>query len=262
MSWAAQRRLVILVIIGLAAVAFLATVSLATFYKTPSCADGVQNQGESGIDCGGPCAYLCTAGAQAPTVLFTKALQNGSGQVDIIASVENKNAAAAARAVPYRIMLYGADRTLIREVTGTFDLPPGATIPVFVPNVPVGQQTAGSSFLTIDPSAVRWFLSASDERIVPKISGTTLGGATDAPRVEAVIANPNAVPLTDLHIIVIARAAGGGIVGASRTIIPSLPARGNATAVFTWGNAFPGIPASFEVIPIVPLPASAGGEGG
>ena len=28
---------------------------------TPSCMDGIQNQGEGGVDCGGPCAMLCSS---------------------------------------------------------------------------------------------------------------------------------------------------------------------------------------------------------
>src|SRR5690606_2026481 len=33
-----------------------ATISCAT----PSCSDGIQNQGETGVDCGGPCPNPCT----------------------------------------------------------------------------------------------------------------------------------------------------------------------------------------------------------
>src|SRR3989344_7202851 len=95
MSWAARRRFIILLIIGAVVVAFLTTVGIATFYDAPSCTDSKQNQDETGIDCGGSCSRICTAEAQPPTVLFTKAIQNGEGRVDVIAEIENKNADAA-----------------------------------------------------------------------------------------------------------------------------------------------------------------------
>ena len=77
MSWAARRRFFILLIIGIIVVAFLTTVLISTFYKTPTCSDNVQNQSEQGIHCGGPCPYLCTALEQVPVVLFTQVLNVG-----------------------------------------------------------------------------------------------------------------------------------------------------------------------------------------
>ena len=73
MSWAARRRFFILLILGAVVAAFIAILSIATLYKSPTCTDGVENQGEAGIDCGGPCSFLCTDLQHPPTVLFTKA---------------------------------------------------------------------------------------------------------------------------------------------------------------------------------------------
>ncbi len=257
MSWAARRRFFILLILGAVAVAFLALISVATFYKAPSCTDGIQNQGETGIDCGGPCPYLCTAQEQPPTVLFTQALPNGAGRTDLIALVENKNADAAARNVPYSIMLYGADQTLIGDKSGTIDLPPGATVPIYIPGVTSGKQTVANAFLDIAASAPQWFLMTSDPRIVPTVSNTTLGGTASAPRIEAVLTNPSITTLTNVHAVVLVRGGSGNVIAASATVVPTISAQGQATVLFTWNSAFPAIPISIEVIPIVPLPSSS-----
>lgn len=255
MSWAARRRFFILLIVGAVVVAFTTVVLTATFYKTPSCTDGVQNQTEAGIDCGGSCPYLCSAQVQPPTVLFTKALENGAGRTDVIASVENKNANAAARDVPYRITLYGANQSLIQEVTGTLDLPPGATVPVFVPGSS-GKQKVVNAFLNIAPSSLHWFTMTVDPRIVPLVSNTKQSGSVDAPRIEAILANPSAVALTNVRAIVLVHGASGDIIAASQTVVPVISAQGRATATFTWNSAFSNAPASIEVVPIVPLPSS------
>jgi hypothetical protein len=254
MSWAARRRLIILLIVGALVVAFLASVSIATFYQTPSCTDGRQNQGESGVDCGGPCSYLCLADTQSPTVLFTKAVSNSAGRTDIVALVENKNATAAAKNIPYRVQLYGADRALVREISGTLDLPPGATVPVFIPGVSSGKQIVTGAFLTIDPSAPKWFALVSDTRIVPRVSNMNQTGTIDAPRVEAVLTNASVTTLTGVPAIVLVRNEQGGVIAASQTIVPIIPAQGSATATFTWDSAFPSTPASIEVVPMIPLP--------
>ena len=140
-------------IIGVIAVAFVAVLSISIFYKTPTCSDGVQNQGEASVDCGGPCPYLCTDQVRAPTVLFTQAIDNGNGRVDIVASIENRNATAAAKNVPYTATLYTAQGTIAREISGVLDLPPSATVPLYLPGVLSGVGTVTRAFLTIDPSA-------------------------------------------------------------------------------------------------------------
>ena len=254
MSWAARRRFIILLIVGAVVVAFFTVVLTATLYKTPSCSDGAQNQNETGIDCGGPCAYLCSAQVQPPTVLFTKAISNGAGRTDVIASIENKNATAAAKNTPYRVTLYGSGQVLIQEVTGTLDLPPGATVPVYIPGITSGQQVVANVFLTIDPSAPKWFTMVTDPRIIPTVSNTTLGGTSDAPRIEAVLVNRSATTLSNIQAVVLVRSGQGSVIAVSRTVVPTIPAQGQATAIFTWNNAFMGPPTSIEVVPIIPLP--------
>lgn len=254
MSWAARRRFIIALVVGAIIIAFLATLSIATFYKAPSCADGAQNQDETGVDCGGSCSYLCREQQQPPTVLFTKAIKNGEGRVDVIALIENKNPNAAAKNVPYSITLYGTGQALIQRVTGTLDLPPGASVPVFVPDIPSGRQVVVSAFLDIDASAPQWFSMPVDARIVPTVSNTKHGGTTSAPRIEAILSNQSITTLTNVKAIVLVRGDRGDVIAASSTIVPAIPAQGRATATFTWNGAFSSTPVSVEVAPIIPLP--------
>jgi hypothetical protein len=254
MSWAARRRFFILLIVGALAVAFIAVVSIATFTETPSCTDGVQNQSESGIDCGGPCTYLCTALVQPPTILFTQALSNTAGRTDVIALVENKNATVAAKDVPYRITLFGTGQSLIQEVTGVLDLPPGAATPIFVPGIASGKQTVVRAFLSIAASAPRWFTFSASERDVPLVSNTKQSGSVSAPRIEAILTNSTAMPLENVQTIVMVQNKDGDVIAASETVVPLIPAQGQATATFTWNSAFKDTPATIEVVPIIPLP--------
>ncbi len=254
MDWASRRRFIILALIGAVAFAFFIILSITVFYKAPSCSDGIQNQGEAGIDCGGPCPYLCTEQVHAPTVLFTQAISSGTGRTDVIASIENVNAGAAAKDVPYTVTLYGTGQVFIQQVTGTLDLPPATTVPVFIPGIVSGSQRVVGVFLTIDPAAPRWFTMASDPRTIPVVSNTTLGGSDAAPRIDAVLANASVSDLSDVPVIVLVHSAQGDVIAASRTILPSIPAQGQATATFTWNAAFASVPAKIEVIPVIPLP--------
>ncbi len=254
MSWASRRRFIIFSIVGIVSAGILAALAFVVVYKAPSCSDGVQNQGEAGIDCGGPCAYLCTDQLHAPVVLFTKTLSQGNGRVDVIASVQNTNMTAAAKQVPYTITLYGAHQILVKEVTGTVDLPPFSTVPVFVPNISSGNQQATTAFLTIAPSAPRWFTLSTDSRVVPVVTNTTLDGASSTPRVDAILANASVTTLSSVPVIVIVHDTQGQVIAASETIVPTITAQGQATATFTWNTPFAGSPGTIEVVPVVPLP--------
>jgi len=254
MSWAARRRFIILFIIGTIAAAFVAILGIATFTKAPSCKDNTQNQGEIGIDCGGPCPYLCPEQAHAPTVLFTKALPNGAGRTDVVASVENVNATAAAKNVPYKITLYGAGQVFVQEVTGTLDLPPLSKVAVFIPGISSGSQKTIRAFLTIEPGSFEWYTFADAGRTRPVVVNTKLGGATSTPRVDATLANASVTALTDIRAVVLVHDEHGEVIAASQTIVPMIPAQGQATATFTWSTAFPSTPAKIEVTPVMPLP--------
>jgi len=254
MGWASRRRLIILTIVVVIIVAILAIFSATIFYKAPSCSDEVQNQGEVGIDCGGPCAYLCTEQVHQPTILFTKSISNGVGRTDVIASVENVNAGVAAKNVPYTVTLYGASQVFVQEVSGTLDLPPAATVPVYVPGIASGNQKVIRAFLSIASTSPKWFSMPSDTRAKPIVSNTSLVGTDAVPRVDAVLTNSSAVDMTNVQVIVFIHSASGDIIAASKTIVPTIPAQGQATATFTWNGPFSSTPAAIEVMPVISLP--------
>ncbi len=255
MSWAARRRFFILLIIGLVLGAFLIVVGYVTLHHAPSCSDGIQNEGEQGVDCGGPCPYLCTSLEQPPTVLYTTVLPGAApDSADIVAEIENKNPTAAAKAVPYTLRLYGADRTLVQQLTGTVDFPPGVTMPVFVPNISVGSQTVTEAFLSIASSAPRWYALSTDPRILPTVSNTMLGGTNSAPRITVLLTNPSAVVLSEVPLDVLVTDVQGNVIAASHTLVPSIGGGGTAQATFTWNKPFPGAPSAIQVVPVVPLP--------
>lgn len=253
MHWAARRRFFIFAILGAVAAAVLAVIILAAVYDAPSCRDATQNQGEEGIDCGGPCATLCNALLEPPTVRYTQALPRSKSQIDIIASVENKNPDAAAKGIPYTVTLYGSDLVLLRELRGTLDLPPGATVPVYVPGVGIGGHTVANAFLTIDETSVVWYRLTAGVPL-PTVTASAIGGDTSAPRITATLANGSASALNNVRAVAIVRGAEGRVIAAASTLVPSIPAFGEAEAVFVWTVPFAAVPLSIEVIPSLPLP--------
>ncbi len=258
MNWATQRRIIIGSIIGLVFMALVAVTLIATLYETPSCTDNTKNQDEVGIDCGGSCAYLCTAQTQPPVTLFTRPLSQVQGRTDIIAAVANPNLTAAAKNVHYTITLFGESRTPVHTVSGTLDLPPakseGGNLLVFVPSAFTGSRPIVSANLEMDVETSKWFRMETDPRIIPEVGSHTLSNESTLPRVETTLENRSARALSNVKVVVSVFDGAGNVLAASQTIVPNIPAQGTAPAVFTWNAPFSESVARVEIQPVIALP--------
>lgn len=252
MSWASKRRLIIFSIVGSFVAFVLAVVAIAIFYQVPSCTDRKQNQDETGIDCGGSCSYLCTASVQKATPRFTRHFSPQDGRTDVISYIDNPNSNAAAVGVRYTIELYAMDNTIVAKKEGVLELPPSATVPVYVPNFFSGYQDVKQAFLTIDTDSFRWF-PYDDERIVPVYRNDAVLTGTDRPRVTATLQNPSAYPLRDITVVATLFNGEGNAFSASQTVIPYIAPQSSANATFTWNQPFLETPVRIDVVPVVPL---------
>lgn len=246
MAWAARRRLIITLIGGAVIFTVIALILIPTLYQSPSCSDGRQNQGEQGKDCGGPCAYLCTAHMQAPIVRFAKTVSPSANRVDVVAYVDNPNINSGARFVPYTVTLSTAGKTALKTVTGTLDLFPARRTPVFIPAVFTGDVSDTRASLTIDASAIKWFLYTSTPRL-PSVGSPSIGGTTNAPRVTVALTNLGIYPLNTTKVVAVVYDSSANVIAASQTLVSNLAPQESTEATFTWGEAFSGIPARIEI---------------
>jgi len=253
MSWSGRRRTLIITVIVAIFCAIIAIVLIPFFYHTPSCSDGIQNQNETGIDCGGSCAYICKAQAQSPTVQFVSALANIGTRIDVVAYIDNANADASVKNAKYTIELYGPNAILVAKYSGAIDLPPHSTVPIFIPNIYSGKQKVINVFLTFDTESIKWFKSTVTPTVLPVSNIQVIG--TTSPRITATLTNPTGVDLFNVKAIIAVFDKSNNVIAASQTIVPEIPAEESSEMVFTWNLPFAGIPAKEEVWPILPVTA-------
>lgn len=98
------------------------TIYLFRQPPAPSCFDKIQNQGEAGVDCGGPCK---TCEQKKPLEIFEKAFfLTTPGRVDLFAEVRNVNLAFGVPALRYTFDLYDRDGIFLATRSGiTYILP-------------------------------------------------------------------------------------------------------------------------------------------
>src|SRR5262245_56248218 len=125
MSWAMRRR--VLYVIGVViffAVLIGVPVAIA-LHKAPTCFDGVQNQGETSIDLGGPCTLLDPSAITPTAVMWARAFKLRDGMYDAVAYIQNPNSAAGVGSVKYHMALYDSENVLVAERFGDTPIMPG-----------------------------------------------------------------------------------------------------------------------------------------
>ena len=247
MDWAKRRQVLIETILTICGVAIIAVVIIATIYKAPSCTDNKQDGNETGIDCGGPCPYLCSVDEIAPEVSFVVPVSPQPGRIDVIAYIENKNNNAQVEGARYLVQLYDTNHHMIASKSGTVNLPPSSTSPVFIPELYQGNAPVSDAFLTLDPASLLW-VRTSGNPVLPSQSQLEIMNGP-MPKITAVLTNPIAYPIYNEKVVATVFNAQNNAIGASQTVVPILPAQGTAPIVFTWNQAFTSQPARVEILP-------------
>ncbi|MDH4359096.1 MAG: hypothetical protein OEV37_04185 [Candidatus Berkelbacteria bacterium] len=102
-------------------VLILAIIGAAVYFLTrpsgPTCSDGIKNQGEEDVDCGGPCKKCKEI--EDLKVISKKFIPTTENNFDLVAVVGNPNIDWGARLASYVFELYDGASQLIGSVKGT-----------------------------------------------------------------------------------------------------------------------------------------------
>jgi hypothetical protein len=93
----------------------------------PSCADGIRNQGEEDIDCGGPCDSCELVHIKEIDILWVKVVSGQDNFYDLAAKIKNPNQNYGSGQASYQFELYDSQDNLIAEYPGTTYILPNQT---------------------------------------------------------------------------------------------------------------------------------------
>ncbi len=112
---------------------FLALVGTALYFllrPVATCFDGIQNQKEGGVDCGGSCSIVC-AEVFAPEAFIIREAAfvpgNASFEYDALAKVHNQNGTIGASEIGYDFILRDAAGIEVGRVSGSDSILPQET---------------------------------------------------------------------------------------------------------------------------------------
>jgi len=240
LTWSGRRKL-IYYSVGVVVLVVLVWVTWALFFNVPpTCFDGKQNQGELGVDCGGPCSLLCADTAREPVLLWSRAFQTGPTSYTAAAYIQNNNPGAGAKNVAYSFQLFDANNNLVVKRDGVANLPPITTIPIIEPNIIVGNRTVVRVQFAFSntPPAVWNKVSASS---MPMLSIAEQNLNTDASRLGATVVNDTLTDAQNVTVAAVLFDSGGVARAASKSLIVYVPAKSSMPVVFTWAGGVPNI---------------------
>jgi hypothetical protein len=236
MSWASRRKG--LYVSGI--VVFFAVVigipGAIYFHHTPTCDDGIQNQGETDIDKGGPCPVLDERALQPHAMLWARAFRVRDGSYSATAYIQNPNKDAGVRAARYRFGLYDEQNVLVAERTGTTFVMPGAVTPVFAGSIDTGNRVVAHTYFQL-ALPFTWERLQNVARVVTIANKTIL--SPDSPgRISADAENTSVADLINVSFVAVVYDPAGNAFAASATALDRIPAGKSAPIVFTWSDPF------------------------
>ena len=191
-------------------------------HPVASCFDHIQNQGETGVDCGGPCSMVCTGSTQPIAVLGVNAFASGAGHDTFLAQIENPNGNFAAQSFAYAFNVYDASGMLLQSYPAQSFIYGSQLKYLFLVNQPIPSSTVSVN-LTIPTSTTMWIASstfgASPQLAVQNIS-TQIGTSTAIAGGQLV--DQDTAGFNNIFIIAIFKNAQGNPIGASQTELDSI----------------------------------------
>lgn len=259
MTWASRRRFLYLAgVILFFAVVFGIPLAL-WMYEPPTCFDGRQNQGETGIDAGGPCPTADVRTLTPPAIMWARSFavravlpksENGTGGMyNAVAYIENPNDGVGVLGARYRFKLYDENNVLVAERDGEMFIMPGSITPIFEGQLETGNRIAARTFFEFT-GPLTWERLEDIARFI-EVGNKALVDTDLLPRGSARVVNTSVHSLRDITLVAAAFDAAGNAIAASQTALPRLSAGEAADVVFSWPQPFGAYAARFDVIPVI-----------
>lgn len=121
-------RIIKQLIIALIFILILAGIGFLIYWvnrPVPTCFDGIQNQEEEGIDCGGPCQSCEIATLKDLEVSWTQVVHVRDNFYDLAAQIKNPNQNYGSGQIAYFFKFYNLNNDLISQKEGITYILPG-----------------------------------------------------------------------------------------------------------------------------------------
>lgn len=194
----------------------------------PTCFDSVKNQGETGVDCGGPCV-ACAEKNLLPLQAFQpyRLLALSTGKTALIFGVANPNSTYHAVHFTYHIDVLDRSGTKIEQLDNTDSLYADERKYILEPRLDAQFKNIGSVEVTLTNPEWR----SVESRAAPSfsLSGIMTETVPNSIRVSGTVTNTSGITARDVTLIAVAYTKDRTRIFASQNILSSLAGFQNAS---------------------------------
>lgn len=252
MDFRTKRQLVVLVILAV----FFVVVAGAVIWRLapePTCFDNRQNQGEDGVDCGGPCIPCALKESKPIEVYWVRFVKTREGTYDVAAEIKNPNARLGARAFDYEFKLHDTAGVVVAVRQGRSFLYPGELAHLIEVGLTSGRVLERASLTVANPEWLVTESSPPDLIAGGKTHAIESADGTLSSFLRASLSNRSLADVPEVRIGALLSDSDGNLVGVSATVVNGLPAGAVKPVEFRWPLAFGERVASITIEPRVPL---------
>lgn len=246
-----------IIIISVYAAIFVVLVLLVYLWIKPkaTCFDGIKNQNEQGIDCGGVCSTQCENIKAEDLIVNESGLVDGgiTGQVDAYGKITNPNNIFGSSEFQYEFKLKDSSGQVIASRQGAEFILPGESKYVVENNIEIGSGIPGSVEFFV--SGAKWVefkdyfekpqLKVVNKSYNPITNGIGFSEAT------ALLKNESPYDFSVIKLQVILKDDSGKPMALNSTLMNAVKAGENRDFTVSWPNKFPGSVGNMEVQPEV-----------
>lgn len=241
------------IIISLAYIVIFSLIAFwfyTVFLKAPeTCFDGIQNQNEAAIDCGG----VCGACQEKPAVLDMQVLETslipgGAGETDVLVKIYNPNDRYGASRFAYTMTLKDSQGNVVVTKTGESFILPRETKYIVRTNIATGS-SAMSAEVTM--SDIDWHLfSGYREKPALNVYAKHYGPVTTGVgfgQADGTLSNESGFDFQSLTVKVVLRDASDRPLAVNMTEMRTVTAGERRDFRLIWPTYFPGNVEKIEV---------------
>jgi hypothetical protein len=239
----AQRifKQLIIIAVYILIIAALVAIFYYAFRVKPTCNDGIKNQGEGGIDCGGPCSKKCE---NIPDIEHVKVLEkylipSSQNQYDALVQINNPNSLFGIASYEYAFDFMDNAGNIITTKEGKSFLLPAQTKYLFAFNINLPSNSAKSFNFRIKSFSWQKFTSYEEPDIaVYQKEFNFGGGGSDFAQLKAKIQNRSKYDFRTIAIRAVVRDISGRPVAINETNINDVRANEEREIILNWSNSF------------------------
>ncbi|MDI6778268.1 MAG: hypothetical protein QMD77_03680 [Patescibacteria group bacterium] len=210
------------------------------FRTPPTCADGKRNQGEEGVDCGGPCAKCEKIPEIENIQVLEKALvPAGQGKYDALAKIKNPNALFGVVKLDYSFDFFGVDGKILEKKSGSTFILPAEIKYAIAFNISLPEKPK-SFFFRIESFRWQKFLEFQEPDIA--VFGKELnfsGSENGAVQLKARIQNRSNFDFKKIATKVVLRNLKGLPIATNQTDNNDIRANEEREVIFNWNTMLP-----------------------